>query len=59
MMDGLIYFNAHNNEEAIAIYERGKNKLACSEAQILQLAHAKLRSAIRQAAIENNHIFKA
>ena len=59
MIDGLIYFNAHNDEEAIAIYERGKNKLACSEAQVLQLAHPKLRSAIQQAAIDNNLIFKA
>ncbi len=59
MMDGLIYFNAHNDEEAIAIYERGKSKLACSEAQILQLAHPRLRSAIQQAAIDNNLIFMA
>jgi hypothetical protein len=59
MIDGLIYFNAHNDEEAIAIYERGKNKLACSQAQILRLDNLKLRSVLQQAAIGNNLIFKA
>ncbi len=57
LIDGLVYFNAHNDEAAIAIYERGKNKLACSEAQILRLDNPKLRSVIQQAAIENNLIF--
>jgi hypothetical protein len=59
MIDGLIYFNAHNDEEAMAIYERGKNKLACSASQVLRLDHPKLRSAIQQSAIENNLIFVA
>jgi RES domain len=59
MIDGLIYFNAHNDEKAMAIYERGKNKLACSASQVLRLDHPKLRSAIQQAAIENNLIFVA
>ena len=30
-VDGLIYCNAHNNEEAIALYERSMNGLVCPD----------------------------
>lgn len=57
-IDGIIYFNAHNDDEAIALYERAKNGLACPSGQTLRLAHPNLRSAIQKAALDNNLIFE-
>jgi RES domain len=57
-IDGIIYANAHNDEDAIALYERGKDGLACDQAQILRLDSLRLRPAIQEAALQNNLIFK-
>jgi RES domain len=57
LIDGIIYFNAHNDDEAIVLYERSKNGLACSDNQIFRLDNSRLRSAIQVAALENNLIF--
>lgn len=51
---GLIYRNAHNDEEAIAIYERAEGFLTCGKDHVLPLKHELLRGAILQAADENN-----
>jgi len=56
-IDGIIYYNAHNDEEAIALYERGQDGLACLQNQVIQLASPKLRLAIQAAALANNLIF--
>lgn len=56
-IDGIIYYNAHNDEEAIALYERGQKGLACSQNQVIRLDSPKLRPAIQAAARENNLIF--
>lgn len=53
-LDGLCYFNAHNDEAAIALYERAQNALSCPESQILSLNHPSLRPAIQQTALDNN-----
>jgi RES domain len=53
-LDGICYFNAHNDEAAIALYERSKNALSCPDTQMLALNHPSLRPAIQQAALENN-----
>jgi RES domain len=53
-LDGICYFNAHNDEAAIALYERSKDALSCPDTQILALNHPNLRPAIQQAALENN-----
>jgi RES domain len=45
---------AHNDEEAIALYERAQSALICSDDQILPLAHPSLRPAIQQAALDNH-----
>jgi hypothetical protein len=58
IIDGIIYFNAHNDEEAIALYERATNGLACPSSQILNLNHPQLRPAIQATAIKNNMIIK-
>jgi hypothetical protein len=58
LVDGLIYFNAHNDEEAIALYERAQDGLACPSTQVISLDHPQLRPAIQATAIANNLIFK-
>lgn len=57
-VDGLIYFNAHNDEEAIVLYERAMDGLVCPSERIIKLTHPQLRPAIQTAAIDNNLIFK-
>lgn len=56
-LDGIIYYNAHNDEEAIALYERGQDGLACRQNQVISLGSPELRSAIQAAALANNLIF--
>jgi hypothetical protein len=53
-IDGISFLNAHNDEEAIALYERAQSALICPDDQILPLAHPSLRPAIQQAAIDNH-----
>lgn len=52
-IDGLIYSNAHNDEDAVALYERAQSKLIASSLQTMPLKHPALRSAIFQ--IAENH----
>lgn len=52
-IDGLIYSNAHNDEDAVALYERAQKKLVTSKIQTMPLKHPALRSAIFQ--IAENH----
>jgi len=52
-IDGLIYANAHNDEDAVALYERALDKLINSTVRTLPLKHPALRSAIFQ--IADNH----
>ena len=56
--DGIIYANAHSDEDAIALYERVKNGLACDRSQVLRLDSLRLRPAIQEDALQNNLIFK-
>ena len=56
-IDGLIYYNAHNDEEAIALYERAQNALICNSNQVMPLNAPLLRPAIQQVAIDNNLTF--
>lgn len=56
-IDGIIYFNAHNDEVAIALYERAKDGLTCSQNQVMRLDYPKLRPAIQAAVLDNNLIF--
>lgn len=53
-IDGISYLNAHNDEEAIALYERAQSGLVCTDTQILPLAHPSLRPGIQQAALANH-----
>ncbi len=57
-IDGIIYFNAHNDEEAIALYERANNALICPSGRTLRLDRPNLRPAIQKAALDNNLILE-
>lgn len=52
-IDGLIYANAHNDEDAVALYERAMTKLTLAKVKTMPLNHPALRSAIFQ--IAQNH----
>ena len=53
-IDGISYLNTHNDEEAIALYERAQSALVCPETQVLPLAHPSLRPGIQQASLQNH-----
>lgn len=53
-IDGISFLKAHNDEEAIALYEQAQSALICPDDQILPLAHPSLRPAIQEAALDNH-----
>lgn len=53
-IDGLLYFNAHNDEEALALYERAAPALECPPERIIQLDDEALRPAILDVANDND-----
>ncbi|MFM7580236.1 MAG: RES domain-containing protein, partial [Microcystaceae cyanobacterium] len=56
-LDGLIFYNAHNDEEAIALSERTKDGLSCPNTEVMALDDLQLRSAIQQAARDDHLVF--
>ncbi len=53
-VDGLVYLNAHNDEEAIALYERTSDALECPPDRVMQLDDEALRAAVLEAAEDND-----
>lgn len=53
-IDGIRYFNAHNDEDAIALYESAQTALVCPAEQCMPLDHLSLRPAIQRTAIDNH-----
>lgn len=53
-VDGLIYPNAHNDEEAIALYERAHDALDCPPERVMRLGDEALRAAVLEAADDND-----
>ncbi len=53
-VDGVVYLNAHNDEEAIALYERASDALQCPPERVMRLDDEALRPAILEAADDNN-----
>lgn len=43
-VDGLIYPNAHNGEDCLALYERAQDALDCADADIMRLGSPALRA---------------
>lgn len=52
-VDGICFYNAHNDEEAFALYERAETGLQCGVNDIRILRHDSLRTAIRHIAVTN------
>lgn len=55
-VDGIIYHNAHNSEQSVALYERAKDALSCSPRNVMPLKHKALRTEIRKVAQEHGLI---
>lgn len=53
-VDGLIYFNAHNDDEAVALYERARGALRCPKNRTLELDDNAFRTRIFEVADLNN-----
>jgi hypothetical protein len=51
-LDGLIWGNAHNDEDAIALYERAQDGVTCGAADIVPLSDEALRFEIQTSAAE-------
>jgi hypothetical protein len=52
-IDGLIFFNAHNDGVAIALYERAADALSCPDNNVMRLDHPRLRRTVVRRALEN------
>lgn len=52
-VDGLIYLNAHNDDEAVALYERAADALDCPPERVIELDDEALRAAVLEAADDN------
>ncbi len=55
-IDGLIYPNAHNGLDAIAVYERAEAALECPPGRDWPLSDPVVETAVRAVAHENNLI---
>ncbi len=52
-IDGLIFGNAHNDEDAFAFYERSDNGFQCGAKDICQLRNGALRMEVQRIAFES------
>ena len=55
-IDGLVYFNAHNDAVSFALYERAADALECPPSHVIRLDHPALRPTIVRVALANNLI---
>jgi hypothetical protein len=55
-VDGLIFNNAHNDEEALALYERANGGLQCGPADTRKLRADVLKRQIQTIAVDTNMI---
>ncbi len=53
-LDGVIYLNAHNDEDAIALYERTYDALECPPERVVRLDDEALRAAVLETADDND-----
>jgi hypothetical protein len=53
--EGLLWYNAHNDEDALALYERAEDALECPPVRIIRLENTLLRPILEQIA-ETNHL---
>jgi len=57
-IDGLVFLNAHNDEEALALYERASRKLDCPQRRIIRFDDDALRAHILMIAEQNDLILE-
>lgn len=53
-IDGILYSNAHNDEEALVLFERAAGALTCPAAYVLRLDDRDLRTVMEDIAWRNN-----
>lgn len=53
-IDGLIFFNAHNDEVAIALFERASNALLVQHGNEIELRDLSISAELRHIAVQNN-----
>ncbi len=53
-VDGLLYLNAHNDEDAVALYERARDALLCPPDRVIRLDDEAIRAAVLEAANDND-----
>jgi hypothetical protein len=56
-IDGIIFSNAHNQDTAIALYERAESKLQAARIQSIPLSAESLQHLIAECALDNGLIF--
>lgn len=52
--EGMLWYNAHNDEEAVALYERAQDALECPPDRVIRLDDTFLRPTLEQIAEANN-----
>ena len=52
--DGLLWYNAHNDEDAFVLYERAEDALECPPECVLRLDNPSLHPVLEQIALANN-----
>lgn len=57
-LDGVIYLNAHNDEDAIALYERAEDALHCTPDKVMRLDDEALRPAVLETADDNDLVIE-
>ncbi len=53
-IDGLIFFNAHNDDEAIALFERATDALVLHPGNTIELSNPALSTELQHIAVQNN-----
>ncbi len=55
-VDGLLWYNAHNDAEAVMLYERSETALECFPEKVMRLDDILIRPALEEIALANNLI---
>ncbi len=56
-IDGIAYYNAHNDEDALVLFERADGALNCPPDRVIRLDDPMLSTALEQVALQNNLTF--
>lgn len=56
-IDGLLYLNAHNDEPAVMLYERGRGALRCTDDDVVRLDDPQLRPLLTELVRASNLVW--